>query len=118
VRQRKRQVQFHPVVHQLGCDAAALAAFEADQAIAFHRSQRARQVRLGLAGAGDPRQLVQRAGRLPGDDPQQLAIPSRQNFGEGLGRSEPDLRLVGGDTILTARRASFRSILQLARSCA
>jgi hypothetical protein len=49
-RQRKRQVQLHPVVHHLRCDAAALAAFKADQSIPFHRPQRARQVRLGLAG--------------------------------------------------------------------
>jgi hypothetical protein len=56
-RQRERQVQFHPVVHDLRYDPAALAAFEADQAVALHRAQRAREVGFGLAG--DPRQLVE-----------------------------------------------------------
>src|SRR6185312_11881200 len=45
-RQREGQVQLHALVHDLGCNAAALAAFEADQTVAFHRAQRARQVRL------------------------------------------------------------------------
>jgi hypothetical protein len=31
----------NPVVHHLGCDAAALAAFEVEEAIAFHRPQHA-----------------------------------------------------------------------------
>jgi hypothetical protein len=37
-----------PVVHYLGRDAAPLAALEADQATALHRSRRERQVRLGI----------------------------------------------------------------------
>jgi hypothetical protein len=65
-------------VHELGCDAAALTAFETDQAIAFHGPQRTGEVRLGLAG--DPGQLVERAGRLLGDDAQQLAIAGQSTF--------------------------------------
>ncbi len=76
--QRERQVEFHPVVHDLRRDAAPLAAFEADQAVAFHGPQRARQVRLRLAG--DPRQFVERAGRLLDDDPQQVAVAGRQTL--------------------------------------
>jgi hypothetical protein len=71
-RQRKGQVQLDAVVYHPGGDAAARAAFEADQAVAFHGPERARQVRLGLAG--DAGQLVERAGRLLGDDAQQFAI--------------------------------------------
>src|ERR1700716_2353120 len=92
-RQRKRQVQLHPVVHHLRRDAAALAAFKADQAITFHRSERAREVRLGLAG--DTGQFVERAGRLVGDDAQQVTIPGGEDLGERLGRGEPDLGLIG-----------------------
>ncbi len=41
---RERKVQFHPVMRHLRRDPPALAAFQADEAVARHRSQRARQV--------------------------------------------------------------------------
>lgn len=45
-RQRERQIEFHPVVHDLRRDAAPLAAFESDQAVTFHGPQRAGEVGL------------------------------------------------------------------------
>jgi hypothetical protein len=50
---------------------------------------------VGLRLAGNPRQLIERARRPLGDDAQQLAIASRQHFGERLRRGEPQLRLLG-----------------------
>src|ERR1700730_3484865 len=88
-------------MHYLGRDAAALAAFKADQAVAFHRSQRARQVRLGLAG--DTSQFVERARRLLGDDAQQVTISGGEDLGERLGRGEPNLGLIGRHTPLATR---------------
>lgn len=69
--------------------------------LGLHRRQRARPVRLGLAGGA--RQRVERAHRLLRDDAQQLAIASRVHLGEGLCRSEPDFRLIGCDAALTIR---------------
>src|SRR5262245_65221897 len=57
-RQRERQVQLHTVVHHLRYDAAPLAPFETDQAVAFHCAQGAREVGLGFAG--DACQFVER----------------------------------------------------------
>src|SRR5437764_770269 len=88
-------------MHHLGRDPPALTAFEADQAIAFHRPQGARQI--GFRLAGDTRQFLERAGRLLGDDAQQFAIAGRQDPGEGLRRGEPNLRLTRRDAPLAAR---------------
>src|SRR5437762_12484225 len=88
-------------MHHLGRDPPALTAFEADQAVAFHRPQGARQI--GFRLAGDTRQFLERAGRLLGDDALQFAIAGRQDPGEGLRRGEPDLRVTRRDAPLAAR---------------
>jgi len=66
----------------------------------LHCPQCARQVGLGLTS--DPGQLVERAGRLLCDNAKQLAIAGRQELGESLRRSKPDLRLVAGNAALAA----------------
>ena len=66
------QVRLNPVVHHLWRDASAFTAFEAGEAIAFHRSSCARQIGSGLVD--EACQLVERPGRVLGDDTQQFPI--------------------------------------------
>ena len=58
--------------------------------------------RLPFRLAGDPRQLVERARSLLGDDAQKLAIASRQDLGEGFRRGEPHFRLTGRHVTLAS----------------
>jgi hypothetical protein len=86
-------------VHDLGRDPPALATFEANEAVAFHRPQCARQIGLGLAG--DPRQLVEELGafsamthsrsRLPADKTlAKDSVEVNQTFGSlGATRRSP-----------------------------
>ena len=91
-REGEREVQLHAIVHCLRRDPPSLAVFETDQTVAFHGPQCARQIGLGLAC--DPRQLVERVGRLLGDDAQQLANRGVQRHAENhnpsnyIGRSD------------------------------
>ena len=96
-------------MYDLGRDPPALVTFEANEVVAFHRPQCARQIGLGLAG--DPRQFVDRAGRLFGDDAQQLAIAGGQDLGKGFGRGEPDLRLTRRNAPLTPRHGHDARLL-------
>src|SRR5690348_1422402 len=79
-------------MHHLRGDPAPFAAFEPNQPVALHCPKGAREVGLGLPG--DPRKLVERAGRLRGDYTKQLAVAGRQHLGKRLRGGEPDLRLV------------------------
>jgi hypothetical protein len=56
-RRGERKLQLYTIVHDFRSDPAAFAAFEADQAVSFHRPQRARQSGFGLARKA--RQLVE-----------------------------------------------------------
>src|SRR5712691_2734324 len=83
------QIQFYAIVNHLGRKASALTSFQTDEAIGFHGLQRARQVR--LPATGKLGQFVERAGRLVGNDPEQLAVPGREHLRERLRRGEPHL---------------------------
>jgi len=68
----KRQVQFDPIMRHPRRDPPPFTPFKADEAVAGHGLQGARQVRLRLPG--DPRQFVERARSLLGDHSEQVAI--------------------------------------------